>query len=760
MLVLLDSLTVFINGFALLILYLLYVFGWTKESLKRLSIALAGLLLGMALSFYVSGEMQNQVLGNGEVEVYGYTYGPEYGNKGKLVLKVLGVNAKDGYRDAEATILLLADADLSEYRHSYVKYKGRLNEESKPKNPNGFDYRMYGLYKGFEKVSFLDKSSIIEVVPADGNFDPVEIKDEILTGSKEYIGDRSLAYFASLVFGDTSLLSEKQEKNIGMSGLSHLFAVSGLHIAILYGFLIKLFDFLHFKNRWLKLVAVIVLVFGFISITGFPVSAVRAFIFICVLAISRIAIRKYDLLNSLLVAALIVLTLNPYQLYSPGFQLSFGAVASIHFIYPAIRKWNNSQNMFVKALLISLAVQIGIAPIIIWHFNYISIVSIIANVPAIILMGLWQPFLYIFAIAVRFSIPVVPYALAFPVDLAMGALDWFSEASAGLSWAYLELPSMGKGAMGLYYGICILFVLQSRKDFIIRADRMKRVASVFVAIMIITAVPSIAIGKDRIEITFYDVGQGDCILLRTKDDRKILVDSGSGDKNIEDILLKDGIGRIDLAVLTHYHEDHYGGFVELVDKGRIDTILLKEIAWENENIKNEIVMKMKENGNSVIFAKAGQSLEMDGLTIKVLNVCKALGKSDFHVTENDDSIVLLVDYRDFELLLTGDIEREAEKRLASDNTEDIDLIKASHHGSKTSNTEVLLESFAPETVVVQVGKNFFGHPAPSIIKRYKGFGIDIYRTDDDGAILIETNGLEKYIIKSHFSNRSEEYGLE
>jgi len=187
---------------------------------------------------------------------------------------------------------------------------------------------------------------------------------------------------------------------------------------------------------------------------------------------------------------------------------------------------------------------------------------------------------------------------------------------------------------------------------------------------------------------------------------------------------------------------------------------LKERAWENQNIKNDLEAKMKENGNSIILAKEGQVIEMDGLTINVLNVCKAQEESDFHATENDDSIVLLLDYRNFELLLTGDIESETEKRLASENTEDIDLIKASHHGSKTSNTQVFLESLKPETAVIQVGKNFFGHPAPSVISRYEAFGIDIYRTDNDGAISIETDGFEKYSIKSHFSNRSEEYGLE
>src|SRR6056297_67146 len=760
MLVILDSPAMLMMGLSLLILCLLYIFGRSEETLKRLSIALFGVLLGMALSFYVSGEIQDDVFGNGEFEVYGYAYGPEYGNEGKLVLQVEGVNAGEGYSDAKATILILSDSDLSEYRHGYVKYKGCLYDESKPKNPNEFDYRLYGLFKGYDKVSFFNESSFIEAVPVVGKNDPVVIKDEILTKSKQFIGYKSRAYFASLVFGDTSLLSEEQEQSIGMSGLSHLFAVSGLHIAILYGFLIKLSEFIRLKNRWFKSVAVLSLLFGFISITGFPVSAVRAFLFIAVLELSRIAKRKYDLLNSLLIAALIVLTLNPYQIYSPGFQLSFGAVASIHFIYPAIRKWNNSQNMVVKAFMISFAVQIGIAPIIILHFNYISIVSIIANVPAVILMGMWQPVLYIFAIAVYFAIPFIPLALAFPVDLAMAALDWFSGAAAGFSWAYIELPSMGEKAIGIYYCACILFVLQSKKDVLIGAERMKRAAAVIMAIIVIAAVPSIAIGKERIEIIFFDVGQGDCILIRTKNDRKILVDSGSSDKNIDDILLKNGIGQIDLAVLTHYHEDHYGGFIELAEKGRINTLLLKEKAWENENIKNDLEVKMSENGNSVICAKAGQCIEMDGLAIKILNVCKTKEETGFHSTENDDSIVLLLDYRNFELLLTGDIESETEKRLASENSEDIDFIKASHHGSKTSNTEVFLKSFKPETAVVQVGKNFFGHPAPCVLKRYESSGIEMYRTDNDGAIIVETDGLEKYFVKSYFSNRGEEYGLE
>jgi competence protein ComEC len=410
--------------------------------------------------------------------------------------------------------------------------------------------------------------------------------------------------------------------------------------------------------------------------------------------------------------------------------------------------------------MISLSVQVGIAPILIYHFNYLSVISIIANVPAVLLFGVWLPILYIYAIANILSLPLLPQVLAFPVELGTNALDWLSKFASGFSWSYIELPFIGYRFASLYYCACILFVLQSRKDYFLWAKKMKKTVAAILVVLVVATIPAIANVDNQIEIIFFDVGQGDCIFVRTANGRNILIDSGTEDIDISEILMRNGIDSIDLAILTHFHEDHYGGLLELTEKGRIDTLLLKETLYENGDIKEALETKMHYAKKAVIYTKSGQYFEIDGLSMQVLNVGNNYEGLSSHSAENNDSIVLLLDYRDFEMLLTGDIEEKAEKNLSLENSVDIDLIKASHHGSKTSNTDSFLEAYKPEVVVVQVGRNIFGHPAPSVIERYESLDMDVYRTDKDGAVIIKTDGLREFIVESNFSNRSESYGLE
>ena len=760
MLVLAHSPYIFIGGICLWIVCILFIFEWSEENLKRLVIIFFGLVLGMGVTFYLSANMQVKTFEEGNLELYGYAYGPEYGNPGKLVLKVEGVKAKDGYIEANAKILILSDKDISKYRHKYIKYSGELINESKPKNPNTFDYSQYGLIKGYDKVSFFDDNAAIVEIEAKKYFDPAIIKDKILIKSERILEKNSQAYFASLVFGDTSLLGEEKTMQIGMSGLSHLFAVSGLHIAVLFGFLTALSNLFYKKNHWLKSIVILLAVFLFVSMIGFPVSAIRAFVFISIYSLAGITGRKYDLLNALFLSAAIILLWNPYQLFSAGFQLSFGAVASIYFIYPALSEWIHPKNIAIKALMISLSVQIGIAPILIYHFNYLSIISIIANVPAVLLFGVWLPILYIYALASLLSIPFLPQLLAFPVELGTNALDCLSKLASGFSWSYIELPFIGYKLAGLYSCACILLVLQSRKEYFLRADKIKKaVAAILLAIAVAT-IPAIASVDKQIEIIFFDVGQGDCIFVRTANGRNILIDGGTEDIDISEILIRNGIDKIDLAILTHYHEDHYGGLLGLAEKDRIDTLLMKKTIYENGDVKEALENKMRYAEKFVIYTEVGQILEIDGLSMQVLNVDNNYEGLTSHSAENNDSIVILLDYRDFEMLLTGDIEEKAEKTLSLENPVDIDLIKASHHGSKSSNTDSLLQAYKPEVVVVQVGRNIFGHPATSVIERYESLNMDVYRTDKDGAIIIKTDGLREFFVESYFSNRSEAYGLE
>lgn len=760
MTVLCENPRIFIFGLILWVFSILFVYGWSSNTIFRLALVFAGLVLGASLAFMAESERPSPFASESHIEAYGYAVGPDYGKPGRLVVDVRRIGSGTDMREANGRILIISDGDLSKYRHSYVRYEGLLTREQAPSNPNAFDYVQYARLKGYDGVGFYDGAGSLTASGAEKFYDPLRIKDEILEKSGKILDVGTQAYFASLVFGDTSLMEAEQYRQVGLAGLSHLFAVSGLHIAILYGFLKMVSKFFFKRNHWLPSVVLLSILLLFISIIGFPVSAVRAFVFIAILSLSKLARRKYDLLNALLLAAFLVLAANPHQLFSAGFQLSFGAVASIHFIYPAVKRRMPSDHAAVKAFAVSLAVQIGIAPLILYHFNYISLISIFANVPAVLFIGLLLPALYVFAVSAGLGIPFLTPFLAYGAKWGIFLLDAFSRGVVRFPGIFSDLPFVGAGGAALYYCILSLLVVRSGKEGFLNYRRLRNLAILSVATVFVLWIPAKALQENRLEITFFDVGQGDSILIQTPGNRTILVDGGSANENLGDLLLKNGIGRIDLAVLTHYHEDHYGGLVHLAETGRIKEMILKETAFENEEIRSKLEAAVKKSGNAVSNPEEGEKMILGGCSIEIANVGQVYGISDSNSAENNDSLVLLVDYKNFELLLTGDMEREAEARLTVANGKDVDVLKAAHHGSKTSNTEVFAEVFKPEAVVVQVGPNFFGHPNPSVLETYRNLGADLFRTDEDGAVMIRTDGIRQFGMETYYSHRREIYELE
>ncbi|KKS13848.1 MAG: internalization-related competence protein ComEC/Rec2 protein [Candidatus Yanofskybacteria bacterium GW2011_GWA1_41_6] len=248
---------------------------------------------------------------------------------------------------------------------------------------------------------------------------------------------------------------------------------------------------------------------------------------------------------------------------------------------------------------------------------------------------------------------------------------------------------------------------------------------------------------------FLDVGQGDAIFIEAPNGNQILIDGGPDNKVIQELakVMPFYDHDIDMVIATHPHADHIAGLIEVLERYNVKNVLqAKEDynspvvpAWRDA-VKNEktneieaIAGKIIELGNGVVLKIIYPEESLEGQTVK---------------NPNNSSVVMMLDYKETEILLVGDIEAKVEKELLDDDI-DADILKVGHHGSKTSTTANFLERISPQVAFVEVGsKNKFGHPSPEVIQRLENSGIKYYRTDLDGHMEVLTDG-EIFRIKKY-----------
>ena len=249
----------------------------------------------------------------------------------------------------------------------------------------------------------------------------------------------------------------------------------------------------------------------------------------------------------------------------------------------------------------------------------------------------------------------------------------------------------------------------------------------------------------KLKIYFIDVGQGDSMLVKTVRGKNILIDGGGskdpdydiGEKILVPYLLDRRIKTLDYVIISHFDEDHATGVAQILGKIDVSSIILTRQLEEND-IYRHILSIAKEKKIKLIYVKEGDVLKIGGIKISIIH---PENKLMINNPMNNNSIVCKVEYNSFSMLLTGDIEMEAEELILRKNINlKADVLKVAHHGSKTSTTGEFLKAINPKVALIGVGKNNnFGHPSNEVIQRLKENGTRIYRTDENGEISITVN---------------------
>jgi len=584
------------------------------------------------------------------------------------------------------------------------------------------------------------------------------------------------------------------------TGTMHLLVASGYNCGIILAIFGLLFHLLTVPRAWRNILSIL-LIWSYALVAGLQPSLIRAAVIITVFLMGYLLKRAQDRLNSIIFAAFLLLAINPLSLYDPSFQLSFGAVLSIILIMPlaqpVINRWFMvdhtarlnwmhrvvlcAARIVLFSMVMAIFINIGTWPITAYHFNSVSAISMIANAVTAAL-ALLLTLLGTMALVLAMALPSIGHAAAAPVQGLMWLLMKVIGFLGTCGWSVVYVRSPSPIVILIYYILLLMgldYVLrrfekardQRRRSHSMRESALELVrrevagvlclvrgfsfwkkALVFgvaVAILVFVLLAGFRREDRVLSVVMVDVGQGDCIFLRTPCGHTILMDGGGtaggededtdvGMRTVEPFLRSQGVNRLDLVVLSHPHNDHLQGLVCVVRDWPVNMVLEPGIPYPSLAY-SQFLREIRANHIQYRQSVRGEVLDFgDGVRAQVLNPppMKLANTGD---DTNNNAIVLRFTYGKEALLLMGDAGDAAEAEIL--NTGAMvrsDVLKVGHHGSSTASGDAWLDAVSPSVGMISVGKNnIFGHPSPKTLQRLLEHDVRVYRTDLGGAIFVD-----------------------
>lgn len=640
-----------------------------------------------------------------------------------------------------------------------VEAEGKFQLFSSATNPGQFDSKLY--YQTLGICGKLSSATILK--RAD---EPHEVAERLYQLRKYFAGqienlyeEKDAGVMKALLLGQKSDMDEEMEGLYKRNGIIHAVSISGLHITC-----IGVCIYMMLRKLWLPtwlagFIAVgTVILYGIMI--GQPTSAYRAIVMFLLKILADVIGRTYDMLTALTVAALLLVLQEPLYLKNAGFLLSFGCVLGIIIIYPVllkqlekerdsererklsgktIRKMKEGLCAGISILLMTLPIQLSFYyeyPLIslVWNLLVVPTVGIILQAGIIqLILNPWFGFVA----------EIISIGNTFLLRLYEGVC----KVGDVFPFQKVVLGCPATGQILVYYALLIIgvWILKYGKKKWKLKDARYGIMTFFTAFIILLARP-----MDGIRLTFADVGQGDCILLQAKPGEASIFDCGSSSQRkcgtyvLTPMVKYYGIRKINGIYVSHPDSDHMNGIIELVGNSKTEKIYIEKIVLPypvNEEVKEgfeELVSLAGEMDIPVYYIWEGQSLIEDDVKIE----CSYPGKEEAAEGTNDASAVYLVNYKDFQILLTGDIEDAGEKKLTqvlkSKDIENVDVLKVAHHGSRYSSATEFLKQIHPRVAVISCGEgNNYGHPHEETIKRLEEVGSMILSTPEQGAIMVE-----------------------
>jgi competence protein ComEC len=549
----------------------------------------------------------------------------------------------------------------------------------------------------------------------------------------------------SLLLAQRDGLDPAVRERFARAGLSHLLAISGLHVGLVCGMLLLLGSVFRLGRRWAAVVAAAGTL-GYVLLLGAPHSALRAALQLILVLTASMLQRPTRPEAMIAAAALVLLARDPAALLSPGFQLSFAGVAGLLALRPPLlgllggdasgRRLARARRWLADALATSIAATLATAPIVAWHFGQVAPVGIVANLVAIPLLSLALPALAL-SLLVGTAVPAAGAFLAGPAVLGLELLDRVASLAAAAPGA--AVPMHGSTALLLTVALGAGYTVSRRMG---RVRPPIRVAAWGAVTVLVLVTAPLRPPGSWVEIHVIDVGQGDAIAVRSPANRWVLVDAGvagrtfdAGERRVIPYLSRRGVKRLEGLVLTHPHADHTGGAAAVIRGLRPRWVGDPGSPAPSAHYL-ALLRVARDRRMHWVGLRRGATFVLDGVAVEFLHP-ERIGIME--EDPNDLSIVMRVRYGEFTALLTGDATALVEERLLQGDPDALhaQVLKLGHHGSVTSTTPPFLAATRPRLALVSAGRgNRYGHPHRAVIERVEAAGAQVLRTDRHGAIVV------------------------
>lgn len=691
-------------------------------------------------------------------------------------------------KNASALCYLQEDEALPK-AGSYVRVFGEVSPFLQATNPGEFDTAAY--YRRKDCLFALRKTKITAQTKNYGRLEEflsqLRYESEVLF--RKLLGEKNGATASAMVLGRKKGMDSEVKALYQGAGISHLLAISGLHLSLIGAGLFGLLKKVRLPvtlsagiSTWILIV--------YAQLTGMGISTRRALVMFLLFLAAGLLKRTPDLPTSLAVAALLLLVPKPQRILDAGFQLSFSAVLGIAGMIPVLQDgwedavpslrvtdgvagWNIARAVVVRAcrllrknILAGLGITMTMLPFLLIHFYEWSPWSVLLNLAVIPLMGILLPCLIGLQLVARLT--ALAHCLELPQHLLCTAIEAIFSCYEQLCRFTMALPGsiLHTGyptwqALTAYTIGLIALAVSGKK----LRPHLRLAAAVCLMGIFLIRLPG------ELNVTMLDVGQGECVGIETREHHVYLVDAGStskkktGQYQIIPWLKYIGTRSVEGIFITHWDEDHISAVGELLEWSKSSRVKIRRIFLPDVALKDEVLetllQQIEEANVSVEYLSAGEHMTDGALQISCLHPYAKKVPED----RNDASLVLRLSQGDFQMLLTGDLEKSGEDWLveqvrpaveqpqpvaqeqalpcvpstqsAAQNSLRCTILDAGHHGASNATGEALLDLAQPELVLISCGKNNrYGHPAPETLKRLEERGIRWYSTAEVGAIQV------------------------
>ena len=634
--------------------------------------------------------------------------------------------------------------------YDYYTIQGRLSSPFKAGNPSQFDYgdylrnfSTYSVFYGKEyKLSEGNLSAYETLLQKINNY-----REKIIEIHAKTLKTPNLEILGGIVFGDDAISPPEDIKQSFInSGLLHILAASGMNVAFIFSFF---FFFLSlFKiNYKVNIIFCMAMVVVYSLMTGLSPSVIRASGMLMFVLIGKLIDRDANSIALLSFVAFLMLLCNPMYLNNVGFQLSFIVTFGLLIMTPLfVKNKNRIVNWLTATISIPIIAQLWVIPIQIFYFNNISLYSVFANIMSVPILSVISFGGFISSLLA----PITPDFVCKFFDIILNPLITLLVNISDF-WGKLPLASMQTTHPNVFQIIIYYAILLNITFFFTNIrEKWKNLLQYLLSLLVITLILTlIPIKNNNLEITAFDVGNADSFLIRTPENKYLMIDTAKagydGGKSQAEFLilkyLKDrGIKELDTIIVTHFDNDHCGGAVDLMRGVKVNNLYVNSLE-HNSNSAKSIYDTANLQGVKIILAQNNQVV-WDKNGLRIINY---ISPEALEYGDNEASIITLLEYQNFKMLFTGDSGILAFNKLKPVLPQNITVLKVGHHGALNVINNDMMNYLKPKISLISVGENKFGHPAVYTLNVLKSS--KILRTDINNSIrfIVNKNGYRVFV---------------